>query len=237
MNTLSHKLDLRHSPIAVGFLDAPPEGLEKWTGAVPAGCAFWRVAMDGRAFYTVPGDHYNCAVGSYTHALTLPPDRGAVLEDTIGFMVGNGYLQIAEVSSIPVLPKPPAVIAYAPVGEAPFDPAVVLIAAKPYAAMLIYEAALRAGAGEALTDVLGRPGCAVLPLSLNAGSTVLSFGCKGNRTFTGLPDDELYVAIPGGKWRAVEDTLESILKANSAMETYYRQKLESIAPAGSDRPL
>jgi len=237
MNTFSQKLDLRQSPIAVGFLDTPPEGLEKWTGAVPAGCAFWRVAMGGRAFYTVPGDHFNCAVGSYTHALALPPDRGAVLEDTIGFMVANGYIQIAEVSSIPVLPNPPAVIAYAPVGEAPFDPAVVLIAAKPYSAMLIYEAALRAGAGDALTHVLGRPGCAVVPLSLNTGSTVLSFGCKGNRTFTGLPDDELYVAIPGGKWRAVEYALESILKANSAMEMYYRQKLESITPAGSDRPL
>jgi uncharacterized protein (DUF169 family) len=95
--------------------------------------------------------------------------------------------------------------------------------------MIIYEAALRAGAGDALTHALGRPGCAVLPLSVNAGSTALSFGCKGNRTFTGLPDEELYVAVPGRKWRDVEDALESILKANSAMETYYRQKLEAIA--------
>jgi uncharacterized protein (DUF169 family) len=189
--------------------------------------------MDGRAFYTVPEDHYNCAVGSYTHALALPPDRGAVLEDTIGFMVGNGYLQIAEVPSIPVLPKPPAVIAYAPVDRAPFDPAVVLIAAKPYAAMIIYEAALLAGAGDALTHALGRPGCAVLPLAVNAGSAALSFGCKGNRTFTGLPDDELYVAIPGGKWKEVESAIESILNANAAMETYYRQKLETIAPGGN----
>lgn len=228
MNTFDRKLALRHSPIAVGFLDVPPEGLVKWTGAAPAGCAFWRAAMDGRAFYTVPDDHYNCAVGSYTHALALPPDRGAVLEDTIGFMVGNGYIQIAEVPSIPVLPKPPAVIAYAPVDQAPFDPAVVLIAAKPYAAMIIYEAALRAGSGDALTHALGRPGCAVLPLSLNAGSAALSFGCKGNRTFTGLPDEELYMAVPGSKWRDVENALESILSANAAMEAYYRQKLENI---------
>jgi uncharacterized protein (DUF169 family) len=231
MNTFSQKLELRRSPIAVAFLDSPPAGLAKWTGAAPAGCAFWRAAMDGRAFYTVAADHYNCAVGSYTHALALPADRGAVLEDTIGFMVGNGYVQIAEVPSIPVLPKSPAVIAYAPVDQAPFDPAVILIAAKPYAAMIIYEAALRAGAGDALTHALGRPGCAVLPLSLNSGAAALSFGCKGNRTFTGLPDDELYVAIPGSKWRDVENALDSILNANAAMETYYRQKLES-APAG-----
>jgi uncharacterized protein (DUF169 family) len=233
MNTFEQKLDLRHSPVAIAFLDAPPDGLEKWSGAVPAGCGLWREAMEGRAFYTVPADHYNCAVGSYTHAIALPSDRGAVLEDTIGFMVGNGYIQIAEVPSIPVLTKSPAVIAYAPVDEAPFDPAVVLIAAKPYAAMIVYEAALRAGAGDALTHALGRPGCAVLPLAVNAGSAALSFGCKGNRTFTGLPDDELYVAIPGGKWRDVENALESILEANAAMETYYRQKLETITPGGN----
>jgi uncharacterized protein (DUF169 family) len=230
MNSFEQKLGLRNPPIGIAFLDAPPDGLEKWTGAVPAGCAFWRVAMDGRAFYTVPGDHYNCAVGSYTHALALPPDRGAVLEDTVGFMVGNGYIQIAEVPSIPVLPKSPAVVAYAPVDRAPFDPAVVLIAARPYAAMILYEAALRAGAGNALTHALGRPGCAVLPLAVNSDSAALSFGCKGNRTFTGLPDDELYVAIPGGKWRDVENALESILSANAAMETYYRQKLETMPP-------
>src|SRR5690349_8401053 len=103
MNTFGQRLDLRRPPIAVAFLDSPPEGLAKWTGAIPAGCALWRAAMDGRAFYTVPEDHYNCAVGSYTHAISLPPDRGAVLEDTIGFMVGHGYIQIAEVPSIPVL--------------------------------------------------------------------------------------------------------------------------------------
>jgi uncharacterized protein (DUF169 family) len=233
MNLFEQKLGLRNPPIGIAFLDAPPDGLEKWTGAVPAGCAFWRAALDGRAFYTVPEDHYNCAVGSYTHALALPPDCGAVLEDTIGFMVANGYIQIAEVPSIPVLPNSPGVIAYAPVEQAPFDPAVVLIAARPYAAMIVYEAALRAGAGDALTHALGRPGCAVLPLALNSGSAALSFGCKGNRTFTGLPDEELYVAIPGGKWRDVENALESILSANAAMETYYRRKLEHIQPAES----
>jgi hypothetical protein len=43
-----------------------------------------------------------------------------------------------------------------------------------------------------------------------------------------LPDDELYVAVPGRKWRDVEIALDSILKANSAMETYYRRKLDGV---------
>ena len=112
-------IGLSKPPIAIGFLDAAPEDVAPWnSGAVPAGCSFWRAAMDGRSFYTQPSDHYNCAVGSYTHGIPLPATRGTVLEDTIGFMVGNGYLQIAEVPSIPVLPKTPQFVAYAPVEDA-----------------------------------------------------------------------------------------------------------------------
>lgn len=216
-------LGLSKSPIAIGFLSAIPAGLSPWKGgAVPAGCAFWTSAMNGEAFYTVASDHYNCAVGSYTHAISIPAERGNVLMDTIGFMVEKSYLQMAEVPGIPVLAETPAYIAYAPVGSASFEPSVVLMAAKPASAMLIYEAALRAGAGDALTHTLGRPGCAVLPLALNSGSSALSFGCKGNRTFTGLPDEELYIAIPGAKWPAVAEALAGIVGANAAMESHYK---------------
>ncbi|HVW86811.1 MAG TPA: DUF169 domain-containing protein [Bryobacteraceae bacterium] len=223
-------LGLAKPPIAIGFLDDAPAGVDAWAGGPrPAGCSFWREAMNGRSFYTVPSDHYNCAVGSYTHGIEIPPGQGAVLQDTIGFMVGNGYIQMAEVPSIPVLQKTPRFTAYAPVEKATFQPDVVLIAAKPASAMLIYEAALRAGAGDALTHALGRPGCAVLPLSVKSGAAALSFGCKGNRTFTGLPDEELYIAIPGNKWNAVTDAVESILQANATMEAHYQAHAEAFS--------
>src|SRR2546430_365820 len=74
--------------IAIGFCQEPPTGLEKWQGgAVPAGCVFWREALKGRSFYTVPSDHYNCAVGAYTHSIGLPTERGSQLEETVTFMV------------------------------------------------------------------------------------------------------------------------------------------------------
>jgi len=219
---LQQQLGLSKAPIAIGFLMDAPTDIRNWTdGPMPAGCAFWRAAMDGHSFYTVPSDHYNCAVGSYTHAIQVPADRGNVLMDTIGFMVGSGYLQMAEVPGIPVLPEQPEFIAYAPASEATFAPDVVLIAAKPASAMLIYEAALRAGAGDALSQTLGRPGCAVLPLSVKTGQAAMSLGCKGNRTFTGLPDEELYVAIPGAKWDAVLSALTDIVAANGTMKAHY----------------
>src|ERR1044072_1660970 len=133
---LKEFLGLEKSPIAIGFLESPPEGLAKWSGeAVPAGCSFWQKAMNGQAFYTVPADHYNCAVGSYTHKIDLPEDRAHELTETLEFMVQNNYVAMAEVPGIPTLPKTPSVIAYAPLNESTFKADVVLLALKPSQAM------------------------------------------------------------------------------------------------------
>lgn len=211
-----------HPPIGIAFLQQKPEGVEKWSaGEVPAGCSFWRFAFEGRSFYTEPSDHYNCAVGAHTHGIVQPPNRAGILEDTVGFMVGNGYLEMAEVPAIPVLKETPKYIVYGPVGSGQFPPDLVLLALKPYAAMLLYEAAVRAGAAPSAASILGRPGCAVLPLTADTSTMSLSFGCKGNRTFTGLPQEELYACLPGSKWEAVAAQLGSIERANEAMEKYY----------------
>ncbi len=67
-------LSLSNLPIAVGFLDTIPENLDRWDGGVvPAGCVFWKEAQAGITFYTVPEDHYNCAIGCHTHSISLPP--------------------------------------------------------------------------------------------------------------------------------------------------------------------
>jgi uncharacterized protein (DUF169 family) len=232
MNPLQNTLGLSAPPIAIGFSDEPPAGLDPWQGgAVPAGCVFWREAMNGRAFYTVPADHYNCAVGAYTHSINLPAERGTQLEDTVKFMVLKEYLRMEEVPGIPTLEKTPAYISSAPIDAAPFRHDLVLIAAKPSAAMLIYETALRAGAGAALSNTLGRPACAVLPLASKTGLSSLSLGCMGNRTFSGLPDEELYVCIPSRHWAGVLAKLTEIGKANSEMQQFYRNQKAQFATA------
>ncbi len=224
-------LGLSKSPIAIGFFDSPPAGVPRWEGGtVAAGCVFWEKAMNGQTFYTIPSDHYNCAVGSYTHNIALPAERANELNDTIAFMAENNYVATSEVPGIPTLAKSPGVVAYGPVDQAGFTPDVVLIAAKPTQAMLIYEAAIKAGAASALTNALGRPACAVLPLTANSGQASISLGCKGNRTFTGLPDEEMYVAIPGDKWEAVIEKLTETHQANVAMEEYYSDRLTQFNP-------
>jgi uncharacterized protein (DUF169 family) len=232
MDNVQEALGLASPPVAIGFLSAPPAGLEPWQGgAKPAGCAFWREAMKGSSFYTAPSDHYNCAVGAYTHSIPLPAERGSQLNDTIGFMVEKEYLRMEEVPGIPTLEKTPAYIAYGPAESASFKHDLVLIAAKPSQAMLIYETALRAGAGAALANTLGRPACAVLPLASKTGQASLSLGCIGNRTFTGLPDEELYVCIPGSHWPKLVAELIAVGRANSAMQAHYRAHQSQFANA------
>src|SRR6266568_7721339 len=71
-------LRLERRPVAITFRGAPPSGVSKFTGTEPAGCSFWRIAAEGRTFYTVPSDHYNCAIGSYTqHLAPRGPRPGA----------------------------------------------------------------------------------------------------------------------------------------------------------------
>jgi hypothetical protein len=53
------------APVAVTFLDAALAGVKKFDGTEPSGCSFWRLAAEGRVFYTVPENHFNCAVGAY----------------------------------------------------------------------------------------------------------------------------------------------------------------------------
>ena len=94
---LTDVLRLSRRPVAIAFRDTPPEGVLQLSGSQPSGCSFWRLAAGGQAFYTVPSDHYNCPVGSYTHNIALPPEREAELNGTLGLMVDIGYIKMEEV--------------------------------------------------------------------------------------------------------------------------------------------
>ncbi len=232
-NKFQEKLALKRRPVAVAFLDAAPSGVKAFSGTMPSGCSFWRLASEGGAFYTVPADHFNCAVGSYTHNIPLSPARDKETEQTLGLMFQVGYIKPEEVAGIPRLAKTPAAIVYAPLGATPVDlkssASAVLFACKPSAAMLLNEAAIRAGAGGA-TPAMGRPTCMGLPLALERG-TQMSLGCIGNRTYTGLGDDELYIIIAGKDLERVAAALDEITSANVALQQYAQGRRTELATA------
>jgi hypothetical protein len=84
--SISAAVTLRRRAVALGFLDAAPARLEKFAGSEPSGCSFWRLAAAGRSFYTVPENHFNCAVGASTHNIPLSPAREKETEQTLQMM-------------------------------------------------------------------------------------------------------------------------------------------------------
>jgi uncharacterized protein (DUF169 family) len=220
-------LKLQRRPVAVAFRDTPPVGVSRFNGTQPAGCSFWRLAAEGRTFYTTPSDHYNCPIGSYTHSLPLPQERAHELDQTLSFMIDLGYLKKEDVPGIPRLPQGPRTVIYAPLGETPVDPDVVLCAGRPGRIMLLQEAALRAGVAASI-PFLGRPTCMALPAALAHG-VVASMGCVGNRVYTDLQEDELYVAVPGTDLVRVANEAQTIAAANLRLSEYHRARRQALA--------
>ena len=224
---IAEAIGLGRRPVAVAFRETPPSGVAKFTGSAPSSCSFWRLAMGGRVFYTVAADHYNCAVGSHTHNIPLSAERAQELPQTLTRMSGLGYIKMDEVPGIPQLPRTPGAVVYAPLGDTPVDPDVVLFVGRPGRVMLLQEAALRAGVG-ARVPFLGRPTCMALPAAL-AGGAVASTGCIGNRVYTDVSDDELYVAVPGKDLARVVDEVATIVQANAVLSDYHRERRLTLA--------
>jgi uncharacterized protein (DUF169 family) len=214
-------------PVSVTFLDQAPTNVKNFEGSEPSGCSFWRLAAEGRTFYTVPQNHFNCAVGAYTHNIALSPEREKETEQTLKFMFELGYVKPEEIPQIPRLSKTPKAILYSPLGEATAVPDVALFSVKPSGAMLLQEAAGRAGVGSG-APTLGRPTCMALPASLLHG-TITSLGCIGNRVYTGLSDDELYVVLRGKDLPSVAEALKTIASANFALKDYATGRREQLS--------
>jgi uncharacterized protein (DUF169 family) len=212
--------------IAVSYLDAPPAGVERFTGSVPSGCSFWSLALRQGGFYTVPSDHLNCPIGAYTHAIDLPNERASELQERLSLMSSIGYVRLEEVPSIPRLPKPPSVVYYAPLSSALVSPDVVIAAGRPASLMRLQEAVARAGAASQL-PLLGRPTCMALPAAMAHGA-VMSTGCIGNRVYTGLGDDELYLMIPGQRLADVAAQAGVIASANQTLAEYHQGRRASL---------
>ena len=217
---------LTRRPIAVAFLDAPPGGIEKFRGSEPTSCSIWRIAPEG-PFYTVPADHYNCPVGSYTHNTPLPESRGQELTQILSFMGEIGYVQMEEIPEVFQLSKTPAVILYAPLGDCPVEPSAVLFAGPPARVMLLIEAAIRAKTIAKL-PLLARPTCMAIPAAISHG-VVASAGCIGNRVYTGIGEGELYVAVPGSALKQLAEAIPTVSTANSTLTDYHQSRRAQLS--------
>ena len=213
--------------ITVTYADSVPDDVEKFEGSEPSGCSFWRLAAAGSVFYTEPADHYNCPVGSFTHNVPLPAERERDVPGFLGLEGGFEYSELDDLPDIFRLPQTPRFIIYAPLQKTAWEPSVVVIGGTPRAVGLVMEAAMRAGICSSL-PMLGRPTCMALPAAMASG-TISSGACIGNRIYTSLGDDEMYIALPGTALAKVTAELPIILSAAAKLEAYHKSKRQTLA--------
>jgi uncharacterized protein (DUF169 family) len=224
---LTELLHLASDPVAVSFVDTAPPGVPHVSAVEPAGCGYWRRAAAGEVFYTDADDHKRCPVGAHTHNVPLSSAEQQELMSLMQTMVGLSYLKMDEVAQIPTRTTPLRVAVYAPLSAAPVPPDVVLVRGRAQQLMLLAEAAQAAGVA-GTGAAMGRPTCAVLPEAINSARTVASFGCIGNRVYTGAGDADAYFAIPGPQLAAVEEQLAVIVRANQALEKFHRERAATL---------
>jgi uncharacterized protein (DUF169 family) len=229
-NQLQELLGLKWPPVALAFQPSAPPHIPRIESAGPSGCMYWKLAAEGKVFYTEVSDHYNCPIGAYTHGIELPPAQAQELEGLVGTMIGLEYLRQEEVATIPRRDAPFDVAIYAPLTEAPVVVDVVIVRGNAKQLMLLAEAASAAGLSHE-GGMMGRPTCAMVPEAMRSGRATVSFGCIGNRVYTDLGDDELYAAIPGPQLATLIDKLTTIVRANRELANFHRTRMTSGPPA------
>jgi uncharacterized protein (DUF169 family) len=218
---LQQILQSRCRPVAITFAAEAPEGVAKFEGSEPSSCSYWRLAAEGRSFYTVARDHQNCPIGGYTHNL-LQAETMPLLNQTLTLMSEIGYIRMEEIPGVFQLKESPQAVVYTPLGEARMAPSVVVALGRPGRVMMLAEAARRAGALSSL-PLLGRPTCMALPATLANGAAT-SAGCIGNRVYTGLGEDELYVTLRGSDLERIVAEIDTMMSANEALRAYHDER-------------
>lgn len=220
---LENLLSLKWPPITITFRDSAPVGISRVEAAAPSGCTYWKLAAEGKVFYTEASDHYGCPIGAHTHGIDLPLAQAQELEGLVETMVGLSYLKKEEVPTIPRRETPFAFAIYAPLADSPFPPEVVLVRGNSKQVMLLSEA-INATAPAHDSQMMGRPTCALIPEVLKSSRAATSLGCIGNRVYNELGDDELYCAIHGAQIPLVIEKLEAIVQANHQLEEFHHAR-------------
>lgn len=219
---LTAALHLTTPPVAITFSADAPAGVAPFdapmpaptpdgrTGRVPAGCVFW-VHGSSDTFTTVPADHGNCSVGSYTHGM-IPLEEAATHSD-VGALVESGWVTPEMFPAIPSVSERPNYVTYGPLQDTPIDPDVVLLRVNPKQLMVLSDAlpGLR---------IEGKPQCHIVAIAKEIGAPAASVGCILSRTRTGMPSTESTCALPAATLGELMTRIEETAAVDATVSAY-----------------
>ena len=219
---LTSNLNLTTPPVALRFVQQPPEGLPHFQGEVPSACSFWRRAEQG-AFYADAPAHTNCMIGYHVMGLPMSKELEPELMATLGKMGATGYFDGGEVPHMPTVAGDKSGVVYGPLASLDGEPDAVLVWLTPYQSMLLQEATGTARWSEQSgVPTFGRPSCAAIPAALTKGVATQSLGCMGMRIFTEVAQDRLLGVLPKQLLDQLPAALQKVADSNEQMAQHYR---------------
>jgi uncharacterized protein (DUF169 family) len=225
--SLVANLNLSQPPVAVCFSDTIPANVPTYAGHAPAGCRFWQEGASG-VFSTSSADHSFCAIGVHTHNLEPSSAQQTDLMDALKVFADLGYVTEKDLPLIPVLKSRPAHVIYAPLGETPLPPDVVLLFVDANQTLILSEATQQVENQNA--PAMGRPACAVVPQVMNTGRAALSLGCCGARAYLDILTDTVALfAIPGAKLEDYCLRIAALAQANSLLAQFHTIRRRDVA--------
>lgn len=219
----SELLQLKQSPIGLAFVDTIPDGIAHTNRRVPSACTFWRLAEQG-VFYASSDDHLECPIGMLTMGFTMPASSQQRAQDLVQTMASVQYFSPSEVSALPVVEKPHQHIIYGRLDQLPGEADVVLGILDTQQAMLVAEAVGNMSWLQPGQSAFGRPTCAVIPRALRTGTTSMSFGCVGARTYIDLTPGEVVLTLPATELAGLVERLQVIVTANAALAPFHQEQ-------------
>jgi len=214
---LQQILGLAAPPIAITFANAEPDNMGRFdpkmppttedgrTGRVPAGCVFWMRATE-RAFVTVPADHANCSVGSYTHGLKSMEEIATNAD--VAALVAAEWVSPADFPKVASVKSKSNYIVYGPLRDMTSDPNVVFIRLNGKQLMMLHDAWPGA-------RMEGKPQCHIIPIAKEDGEVAVSVGCMLSRVRTGMSNNDISCAIP---WAVLPELIGKLRGAVAADE-------------------
>lgn len=231
---LTDILKLAVPPIALTFLEAPPAGMPRVAGAMPAptadgrtgaaaaGCVFWMMATD-KTFVTVAADHGNCSVGSVTHGFKTLAEVAKNAD--VGALVESNWVTPEDFRKVAVVTRKPGAIVYGPLAETKLDPDVVFLRINGKQMMLLHDACpdLR---------IEGKPQCHIVAVAKEKGEMVASTGCMLSRVRTGMSNNEVTFALPAGRLAELVERLKAAQAADLRVAAYASEDATRFSGAG-----
>jgi uncharacterized protein (DUF169 family) len=200
-------LGLDHVPIAINFEESMPADVRLFDQPPPAAaCVFWMHAHE-ETFVTVPADHANCSVGRFTHGLAEAAE--IIGNDDVAALLDVGWVTMDAFAGVAHLSYRPEAISYGPLSECLSEPDVVMLRLNPRQMMEINDALP--------VEFSGKPQCQILPRAVDRQVIAASMGCALSRARTGMSDDELTCAVPGGRVEELVNALTTVRRANDAV--------------------